>query len=389
MRGSAFVAAAAVVLVVVAGLGAAIPQAEPVALAPGAAARLVAGAPVDLLLPSGPVPLVASPRDLLAEGALVVKAAEGGGTVPAEREPLSTYVGRVAARDDLAVRLSIRGERIEGLVLDASGGGYTLVPRPDGGAGLRPLAQQSHEAVGADGLFPPGAPAAPREAPAESTSGPLKLRLALETDHGSWLNNPETWQRNALELANYAEAVYAQLGVVFEVTYVGAWTEPDPYTAPTVCTFPEGKLTQFTTYWQTHRGNVARDTAHLLAGRYSVTGGTIGCAWIYELDEPYAFGVNRFLTSRGSMGADTYDNLNLFAHELGHNFGGLHEQSLGAYGATGLTSYPGPYTIMNPTAVEGLLRFSDLDGVRSPVTGWELDNAGAMRAFAEERLDAA
>lgn len=349
------------------------------ALAPGVTSLLRAGRPVRLRIGERVVTLRARPNPVLADD--VTPMLLGAHEAPTARRPLTTYVGTIAELPDVRVRLGI-GDSLSGMIMLPDGTALELRPRPDGGADLVSLARTHHRAIGeGDGIAPPITARTP--ASARGAAGRLHLRLAFEADYQFTLANATTWQDRLLEVVNLVEMVYdPQIDVEFEVTWLGAWTTPDPYVASHACYNPaqrrDGKLEQLGAYWSQNRTDVVRDTVHLAARR--LTGAYIGCAYIGALGS-YGYGVSAISSAPTAL----YDNVNLVSHEIGHNFDGLHERSIGRYGLLGSGS-AAPYTIMNPTAVDGVLRFSDLTGVRSPQTGWELDNATPMRAHAEARL---
>ncbi|HVE90989.1 MAG TPA: M12 family metallo-peptidase [Actinomycetota bacterium] len=351
------------------------------ALQPAAATALAAGRSVTLRLGTLALRMTAAPREMLAPDAGVWVVRDGH-TTPAPRAATTTYIGRLTPDPGLSVRLSIRGGVVEGLVIDRTGSGWVLLPRPDGGADARAFESLDRDAPGGEeGLHPPQPMAAAGSPSPAAAPGTLVLRLALEADHLFWTFNRNTWQQKMEELASYLEAVYdPQLDLRVQITDLSAWTTPDPYTAPNACN--PGKLEQVTDYWLRNRGEVPRDAVHLFTP--SLTGNFIGCAWIQRLNDPYAVGVSRIVSSPVNL----LNNVNLLAHEIGHNFGGIHERSVGAYAATGNSSRSGtpPYSIMNPIAEGGVLQFSELRGVRSPTTGWELNNRDPMRTYAESRL---
>lgn len=358
----------------------AVSSARVAALPDGSAAALAAGRPVDLRLPIGIFRLTATPNDVLAEGAEVVSISDAS-RVPRPRPPVTTYIGSVSPDMGLRVRLGI-DRTVRGIVLQPDGTGWTLIPRTDGGADAVTL-DDHPEATGEDGIAVPGVDSNVRaDGVPAGNSGTLLLRLALEVDHVYFGFYRTTWEQNVLELVNMTEAIYEQIDVRFRVTSLGAWQTPDPYTAPNAC--GGGKLEQFSSYWRNDhvRRAIPRDTAHLLTGFMS--GSAAGCAYVSQLNTSLAYAVNLF---RGGL-TGMRDSVNIFAHELGHNFNGRHEKSIGPYGATGLgtAAIVPPYTLMNPSIGAVVFRFSDLDGVVSPQTGQELDNAGAMRSYAQLRL---
>ena len=102
--------------------------------------------------------------------------------------------------------------------------------------------------------------------------------------------------------------------------YVNLWTVTDPYTEPTT----GGELGEFQAYWMANMGGVTRDVAHLISGRSlgggiayinAICGGAPGYA-VSAIDAAYAYPT-----------ATTTWDVEVIAHELGHNFGAYHTHS--------------------------------------------------------------
>lgn len=351
--------------------------AAPGGLGADAAARLRAGSPVQLVLDGRSLNLRARPNPILAAG--TTPALVGGRRVALSE--ITTFVGAIAELPAARVRLAIRDD-VRGLIVMPDGTPLEIRPRRVGGSDLIPASQLHHDEIGEDGRAVPAGHAV--DAPRQRAAGRLRLRIALEADYRFYSSHTTTWANDLLEAINHVEMVYdPQIDTEFEVVWLGAWDVNDPYVASSHACWNsaqprDGKLERLASYWQQNRSDIARDAVHLAVGQ--ISGAFIGCAYIEALAS-YAYGVSRVFAGATSL----YDDTNLLAHELGHNFGGLHERSVGRYGVTGAGNNP-PYTIMNPTAVQGVLRLSDLTGVRSPNTGWELDNTTPMRRHAEARL---
>jgi hypothetical protein len=103
--------------------------------------------------------------------------------------------------------------------------------------------------------------------------------------------------------------------------YVNLWTtSSDPYTQPNT----SAELTEFQGYWSANMGSVARNVAHLISGRPlgggiayidAVCGNAPGYA-VSAIDAAYAYPT-----------ATTTWDVEVIAHELGHNFGSYHTHS--------------------------------------------------------------
>ncbi len=99
----------------------------------------------------------------------------------------------------------------------------------------------------------------------------------------------------------------------------------DPYVGTDLCVAGTELLNQTTTLWTNVQGapfsSLTRDMVHMFTGR--ISGGIIGCAWIGDVcanaSDYVAHGVSAidFVPNTGL-------STDLFAHEAGHNWGGVH-----------------------------------------------------------------
>lgn len=373
-----------------AGGDAADPVPMPLALDAAEAEALLDGATVTLHLGAAVHTLAVAPRELMGPEARVVLLSDEGES-PTSRPTTQVYAGTLDGLSDWHVRIMRDGSgATNGVVVTPEGSVWVLEPDASGGLTARWVSAVAMEPLGEDGIMAPGEETSEPTAPSAPVLGErdvLRLRVAFEVDHRYYSSNTVDWQDDLVQILAIYDAVLAQLDVQIDFVWAGAWETQDPYTGTHVCTgdWDDDKLVQFSDYWRTYRTDVARDVAHL--GALGIQGNTIGCAYIYQTNSPWAYGVSRLLPKVwGSEEVAFLQNAALVAHEIGHNLGGLHERSAGAYGFAQRASSVAPYTIMNPIAVNQVLRYSELDGVYSPLTGWELDNEGAMRAYLETRL---
>jgi len=201
------------------------------------------------------------------------------------------------------------------------------------------------------------------------------LELATDADfewfqlHGSNSNN------EILAIINMIQGVYQnvfniEIIVVFQNVYTNV---NDPYTGnPLTSAGSVTMVTELRTNWENNFGNVERDLVHLFTGRNPNVGGVTG--------RVYAIGT--VCIARDKSYGFTRERINQFtttAHEIGHNFGGVHAngQFCGTANATimcqGLKAIPLVFSNASTNTIEAfmntnstcLLEFDNLDIVGS------------------------
>jgi hypothetical protein len=176
---------------------------------------------------------------------------------------------------------------------------------------------------------------APSDLPAEggvAGAEPCRqFRVAFETDH----EYMQKFGGNANAASGYIATVAGALTTIFErdlnarlaTSYVRLWNTPsDPWSQSTLT----GQLNEFRSVWVNTMGGVQRDIVHFLSGRN--LGG--GVADLPGLCSGASFGYGLSTGINGSFPTPLVDNsdqnwdIYLIAHEVGHNFGGVHTHSI-------------------------------------------------------------
>lgn len=116
--------------------------------------------------------------------------------------------------------------------------------------------------------------------------------------------------------------------ITLSATFIHVWETTDPYAS--VTNDGGGLLTAFRDEWETNPNftGVQRDITHFLTRRSNT--GTGGIAYLDVVCyDTYAYGLSSALTSTTNYTGGYAWNLNVLAHELGHNFGANHTQWCG------------------------------------------------------------
>lgn len=149
------------------------------------------------------------------------------------------------------------------------------------------------------------------------------LKIATDADFAFFqLHDEEIADTNAaiLNIINLIEGVYMDTFDVFpRVTFQNVWTTNDPYTGNPIT--PEGAWTlvnQLRNYWQANFTGVVRDVVHLFTGVNAyIDNGVFGMV----------FDLGTICLAPADSYGFTRERFNAFlttAHEIGHNFGGIH-----------------------------------------------------------------
>jgi hypothetical protein len=183
----------------------------------------------------------------------------------------------------------------------------------------------------------PGAPPAV-PAPAVVDASPpwtcRAFRVAIDCDYEftQWLFGGDASASAAYVvtlLGAVSEIYQRDTNVAIQVSYLRTWTSVfDPYTATNL----SAELPEFQNYWNANMGAVDRDLAHLLSGRSLGGGIAYGNVACYP---GYGYAMSSHLNGffpypLQDHNAQNWD-VNVVAHEMGHNLGSRHTHDPAQY----------------------------------------------------------
>ena len=150
---------------------------------------------------------------------------------------------------------------------------------------------------------------------------PLKVAdVAIETDQelrAKFASDQEALDYLADLLAATTAIYERDVSVRLTFSYIRLWNSTDPWTASDT----SGALDEFLTYWNAHMAAQPRDVAHMVSGK-PVQG---GIAYVDVLcNKSWAYGVSQVYGSFDLSSPNQIWDVEVFAHELGHNFGSPH-----------------------------------------------------------------
>lgn len=257
---------------------------------------------INRMTAAGPVVEAYTPRLLT----YALEAEKGSGTL-------------VVLEDELMGSFTVDGVGYE--LTRVAGDAYALFPLSDAAHGL------TFE-CGAINELP-----VQRNLQAKSTAAlpnPVCVEVALDVDfhtYGTFGSDCVPAVEWALAMLAGVHVIYdAELGdmVDLQASYVNVWEVTDPYAS--VVNNGGGMLDAFRVEWATNPAlvTIPRDITHLLTRRTNT--GTGGIAYLdVTCWQDYAFGLSSYLNGGSTYIPGTYAwNLNVVAHELGHNFGANH-----------------------------------------------------------------
>ena len=153
---------------------------------------------------------------------------------------------------------------------------------------------------------------APSPSPEIDTFNPPLLRLVLVADYEYFQNIGTSAASNMLNILNQVDGIYRNaVHTGFVVTDVVVFETPDD---PFDATGAELMLSELRDYRNAHHPNAG--SVHLFTNR-AMGGRILGIAFVGSLCSPFSVGI--------SAGNST----TLVAHEIGHNFGALHDGEAG------------------------------------------------------------
>lgn len=170
-----------------------------------------------------------------------------------------------------------------------------------------------------------GAPAPqPRSTMTTCVEVGLDIDYYTYTTFGSNCSNAVEW--SLALLAGVSEIYETELNnlIYLAASYINVWEETDPYAA--FVGNAGAMLDAFRTEWlnNPNLSNRPRDLIHLMTRRSNT--GTGGIAYLGVVcNNSYAAGFSAYLSPSMTYNLNNYSwNLNVVAHELGHNFGSNH-----------------------------------------------------------------
>ena len=275
------------------------------------------------------------PHDMRAPNYRAVETGPGGVRRTLSPQPVHTFKGVLAGREDTRGRFNLTDGGVEGVVYAPEGWVYVEPLRnylPNASAGE--LVVYSHADIKSGQALECGVSLPERlqrgvdrvAAQAEAaipTNYNYIVEVATEADYEyvQALGGSVEANREIESILNQVDGVYqSELSLQLRIVFQNAWaTEENPYAEEeTASSELRGK---FVDYWEAnYAAEVDYDLAHLWTGKkpgYSGLAGGSVCADIFGPDRGYAFTVH--LTHPPGKYTIT-------AHEIGHNFGATHPE---------------------------------------------------------------
>ncbi|HYK92409.1 MAG TPA: M12 family metallo-peptidase [Acidobacteriota bacterium] len=289
--------------------------------------RVQAGGHFAVATGDGSFDLVVVPHDIRAPWYRAEEETEEGIARPIPRSRIYTYRGFVVGLADSEVRLSIRPDAVEGIILTPREW-YFVEPMRNysSSAALSDMVSYRASDIREGAIGSCGVSLAERifrakdyyEPRVAAGTGISTADVATEADYEyvTALGGSTEANTSIMDVMNQVDGIYrSQLSLSLRVVYQHTWaTASDPYSS----TAPSTMLSEFRTYWGANFGSITYDLAHMWTGK-DMDGATVGIAYLGVVcnARSAAYGVSQRLTVAPAKYIVT-------AHEIGHNFDASH-----------------------------------------------------------------
>ena len=157
----------------------------------------------------------------------------------------------------------------------------------------------------------------------------LQANIAIDIDFASYQaygNSVPAATAWGLAHMSGVSAIYLHdVSVKIVVPYLRVWTVTDPYSTTSS---GDQMLTNLRTEWLNNQGSVQRTTVHLLSRRQDTD--VAGIAYLSAIcNTNIGYGLAATLNSGGNLLPNYSYNIEVSAHEIGHNFGSPHTHNCG------------------------------------------------------------
>ncbi|MBI5709406.1 MAG: VCBS repeat-containing protein [Candidatus Eisenbacteria bacterium] len=268
--------------------------------------------------------------EVFAPGAQIVAGARGG-DLPLATD-LTLFKGTVEGAPGSWAVLSMSGGEVLGTI-ERGDARFSIAPAAGAGGDHVVLADDGERPAGAAPFtcaaedLPrvtsgPRARLAPLPADVQVTLTRLVSDVAVECDyeffHVKFADDTTRALNYITTVMGTVSAIYERdINVTLRVPYLYLWTASDPYTGSTT----SARLDEFQAYWNANRTGVSRTLAHHVSG--NPLGG--GIAYLNVLcNSSYGYGVSAIDASYSYPTNTTTWDVNVIAHEIGHNFSSYH-----------------------------------------------------------------
>jgi len=155
-------------------------------------------------------------------------------------------------------------------------------------------------------------------------STPVCIETAIEIDNytrNTFATNQEALDWALANISGVSQLYQAQTNAEIQVVHVTIWDIVDPYDT---CSSTGSVLTQIRDNWMSNNSAINRDHVHFLSKR-GLNGGVTYGSGLCEINWHYAVSTALGTDTNFTFPNPVYSwNLNLIAHELGHNIGSAH-----------------------------------------------------------------